>query len=67
MDVDAAAGRDAQHVARQDLPVCRDDEQVRRKCLEAGDAFRRVDALRLENGYVVLVRDRFHAAACLPG
>ena len=65
VDVDAALRRHGQHVARQDLAVGGDDEQVGPPFAELGDPFRRVNALGLEDGDAVGQGDFLHAAAGL--
>src|SRR5579884_2150898 len=67
VDVNAAVRRHSEDIAREDLTVSGDDEEIRLERLQGSDAFGCVDALRLKDGNAMFLSDGFHAASGLPG
>ena len=67
MDVDTSLEGNRQNVARENLAVGGYHQQIGLERLKSGDSFRRIDALGLKNGNVMLQGDGFHAAADLAG
>src|SRR5207249_7920411 len=65
MNVDSSLRRHRQHVAGKDLTISSYDQQIGLKGSKPGDAFWRVNAVRLLDRDIVLYSDGLHAAAGL--